>query len=150
MAPYRTIVLTIAGSLLISVTGCPFGNTRTSNQGGGTIITAAGKIVGGQMASLTADEIQIISDTISDLSPNVSLFIGDDEAAVAVDFLQANNLNSIEDIAAFAQAAVNNPDSVVIPESLTQFLDSGIDFGSLVSITGDTSGDTSIAPASGP
>ena len=75
----RTIALSITGSLLISVTGCPFGNSRTTNQGGGTVVTAAGKVVGGQMTSLTPDEIQIVSDTISDLSPEVSLFIGDDE-----------------------------------------------------------------------
>lgn len=150
MAPHRTMALTLAAAVLISVTGCPFGNSRTTNQGGGNIITAAGKVVGGQMTSLTPDEIQIVSDAISDLSPDVSLFIGDDEAAVAVDFLRANNLNTIEDIAAFADNAVNDPDSVVIPESLTQFLNSGIDFGSLVTITGDTSGGTAVAPASQP
>lgn len=147
----RTIALTITGSLLISVTGCPFGDSRTTNQGGGTVVTAAGKVVGGQMTLLTPDEIQIVSDTISDLSPEVSLFIGDDEAAVAVDFLRANNLNSLEDIAAFAKEAANNPGSVVIPESLTQLLDSGINLDALVSITGNPfSGGGSVAPASQP
>jgi hypothetical protein len=141
----------LAGSTLLWVTGCPFGNSRTTNQGGGTVITAAGKVVGGQMTTLTPDEIQIVSDAISDLSPNVSLFIGDDEAAVAVDFLRANDLNSIEDIAAFAEEVANDPNGVVIPESLIQLIESGVNLDSLVSVTGDGFGsDGNVAPASQP
>ena len=107
---------------------------------------------GGQMTSLTPDEIQIVSDTISDLSPDVSLFIGDDEAAVAVDFLQANNLNSIDDIVAFAEQVADDPSGVVIPESLVQLVESGVDLDSLVSVTGDDSdgSTTTVAPASQP
>ena len=154
MMRYRTITLTLAASLLVTVTGCPFGNTRTTNQGGGTVISAAGKVAGGQMTNLTPDEIQIVSDTISDLSPNVSLFISDDQAAVAVDFLQANDLNSIEDIAAFAEQVADDPSGVVIPDSLMQLVNSGIDLDSLVSITGSPFGDAlgggGVAPASQP
>ena len=102
--------------------------------------------------SLTPDEIQIVSDAISDLSPDVSLFIGDDEAAAAVDFLRANNLNSIEDIAAFAEQVANDPSGVVIPESLVQLVESGVNLDSLVSITGDSFGGstTTVSPASQP
>ena len=152
MTPASTIALTLAASLLISVTGCPFGNTRTTNQGGGTIVTAAGKVVAGQMTGLTPDEIQIVSDTISDLSPDLSLFIGDNEAAAAVDFLRANNLNSIEDIAAFAEQVANHPSGAVIPESLIQLVSSGVDLDSLVSVTGDAFGGVTptVSPASQP
>lgn len=152
MLPVRTMTALLTGSALLWLTGCPFGNTRTTNQGGGTVITAASKVVGGRMTSLTPDEIQIVSDAISDLSPDVSLFIGDDEAAAAVDFLQANNLNSIEDIAAFAEQAANDPSGVVIPESLIQLVGSGVDLDSLVSVTGDTFGGVTptVSPASQP
>lgn len=136
----RTMTALLAGTTLVWVTGCPFGNTRTTNQGGGTIITAASKVVGGQMTSLTPDEIQIVSDAISDLSPDVSLFIGDDEAAAAVDFLRANNLNSIEDIAAFAEQVANDPSGVVIPESLVQLVESGVNLDSLVTVSGGALG----------
>ncbi len=153
MTRNRTMTALIAGSTLLWVAGCPFGNTRTSNQGGGTVITAAGKVAAGQMTTLTADEIQIVSDAISDLSPDVSLFIGDEEAAVAVDFLQANSLNSIDDIVAFAEQVANDPSGVVIPESLLQLVQSGVNLDSLVSVTGDALGGsttTTVSPASQP
>lgn len=135
MTRIRTLTLVLAGSALMVAGGCPF-SVRLTNQGGGTIFSAVGKIADQRLSSLTPDEVQILTDTVSDLAPQVSVFVEDNEAQAAVDFLKANELATVDDLAAFADEAANNPDAVVIPESLQQLLDSGIDLESIVQVEG--------------
>ena len=58
------VVALAAASLTLG--GC-LGNAdpRTSNQGGGNILTASGKVAGETMTKLTADEVQILADNFT-------------------------------------------------------------------------------------
>lgn len=127
------IMFASAGLLLA---GCPFQDERTSNQGGGSVITAVSKITGGRMTGLTADEIQILGDTVSDLSPEIDININDEQAAAVTDFLEANNLDSINEVEDFVHQAEDDPSSVVIPQSLIDLIESGIDLSSIVEVQG--------------
>ncbi len=135
MTRVPTLTLILAASALTVAGGCPF-NTRLTNQGGGTIFSAVGKIADQRLSALTPDEVQILTDTVSELAPQVSIFVEDEQAQAAVDFLDANSLNTVDDLAEFAEDAANNPDEVVIPESLQQLIDSGIDLESIVQVEG--------------
>lgn len=115
-----------AAAMLLSFGGCPLIPSRTTNQGGGNILSAGAKIVGGQLTGLTPDEVQIVTDTVADVAgatdaPQVT----DEQAQAAVDFLRANNLNSIHDLSSFIEQAANDPDSVVIPPSVMALLEAG-------------------------
>jgi hypothetical protein len=106
--------------------GCLFpmtGETRTSNQGGGSFISGSGKVAAGQMTQLTADEIQILADTANNLNPAVDLTLSDDQAQVIVDFLVANGLNTPDDFLNL------DPSSVQIPEGAEQLIGSMGQFG---------------------
>ena len=103
-----------AGLVLTGTLGCLFAPVvpeRTSNQGGGTILTATGKMVGGQMTQLTPDEVQIVADQIS-LDPQVDLTLDDDQAQAIVDFLAQNNINSFDDFQNLDLATVQPPQGV--------------------------------------
>jgi anti-anti-sigma regulatory factor len=131
----HNVTLILAGSALLVVGGCPF-DARLTNQGGGSIFTAVGKIVDQRLSRLTPDEVQILTDTVSDLAPQVSIFVEDEEAQAAVDFLDANGLDTIDDLAQFAEDAAADPRGVSIPESLEQLIESGIDLESIVQVAG--------------
>ena len=113
-------------ALLVSASGllagCPGLNPRTSNQGGGTLISAGAKVVSGTMTTLTADEIQILGDEVASRSTRFNgIDISDEQAEAASDFLVANDLDTVADI----QALVANPGSVQIPESVEALVDAG-------------------------
>ncbi len=98
--------------VLTGTLGCLFGPMvpeRTSNQGGGTILTATGKVLGGQMTQLTADEVQIVTDQINDLNPQVDLTLDDDQAQAIVDFLAQNGINSFGDFQNLDPGTVQPP-----------------------------------------
>ncbi len=98
--------------VLTGTLGCLFGPMvpeRTSNQGGGTILTATGKVFGGQMTQLTPDEVQMVADQINDLSPQVDLTLDDDQAQAIVGFLAQNGINSFDDFQNLDPATVQPP-----------------------------------------
>ena len=102
-----TACLVLTGTL-----GCLFGPMvpeRTSNQGGGTILTATGKVLEGQMTQLTADEVQIVTDQLNDLNPQVDLTLDDDQAQAIVDFLAQNGINSFDDFQNLDPGTVQPP-----------------------------------------
>lgn len=114
-------ILAGCAGLIVFSGGC-FGDPRTTDQGGGSIITAGVKVATGQLASLTPDEIQIIGDNISNFivgAPPVELT--NEQAAAISEVLIANDLNSIEDVTAL----VENPGDVVLPD---EFLELFADF----------------------
>lgn len=118
-----------AALALVSMAGCPVvGDSRLANQGGGSVFSAVTKVAGEQMTALTPDELQIVADAVSDLSPEVDIFLSDEQAQAAVDFLVLNDLNSLADIEALA----NDPSGVQIPDSLQAIIDSGIDPSTIV------------------
>ena len=99
--------------LLITVVGCPSLDPRTSNQGGGNIITAGAKIAGGNVGDLNPDEWQILTDELSSLGQSLGIDIpsdftidqlSDDQAQAIVDVLDQYNINTMEEL----QAAIDN------------------------------------------
>ncbi len=113
-----------AAGLTVCLTGCPTTDARTSNQGGGSLISAGAKVLGGEISNLTPDELQVAADTAADITddPQLAGFVlGDDDAAAIVDFLELNGINTVDDI----QRLADNPDSLEIPESLQTLIDGG-------------------------
>ena len=113
-------------ALLVSASGlfagCPGLDPRISNQGGGTLISAGAKVIGGTMTTLTADEIQILGDEVASRSTRFNgIDISDEQAEAASDFLVANDLDTVAEI----QALVANPGDVQIPESVEALIDAG-------------------------
>lgn len=117
-------VLALCGAALGMTAGCPFVDSRTSNQGGGTLLTAVDKVTTQSLGSLTPDEIQILGDTFSAVQDTVDVFITDEQAGDAVLFMLEHNINSFDELRLFIEEAQQNPDSVEIPESLLRFAES--------------------------
>ena len=104
----RVHVLSV-GLLLILAAGCPSADSRTSNQGGGDILTATE----GNIGDLTADEIQILGDVAASLGGTEIPQLTDEQAKQAVDFLDANNIQTLDEL----QAAIDSGE-LEIPEEL--------------------------------
>ena len=121
-----TLALCALGGLSL-LSGCIFPtDPRTSNQGGGNILTATGKIASGQLASLTPDEIQILADTAAQANPQIpDIQLTDEQAQAASDFLKANNVNTVEDIQQLIEQAQQDPNSIVIPDSVLSLINAG-------------------------
>lgn len=113
------------GGCAVLLTGCPAQDPRTSNQGGGSILSAGAKIAGSRISTLTPDEIQILGDTVSARSAQIELSITDQQAADAVQFLVDNKVNSIQDIQRLVEQYQNDPNSIEIPESILDLFESG-------------------------
>ncbi|MBI5866302.1 MAG: hypothetical protein HZB38_17665 [Planctomycetes bacterium] len=119
----RTVLSGLAIVGAFTLAGCLSQDTRTGNQGGGSLITAGAKVVSGNMTNLTADEIQILGDEIASRSTQFTgLEITDEQAEAAADFLSANNLNTVADI----QALIANPGNIEIPDSVLALIEAGI------------------------
>jgi hypothetical protein len=123
---FRSVVLTAAaGASLALLAGCPFVDSRTTNQGGGNLITAAIKVATEQIATLTPDEVQVLTDTVSDVSPDIEVNVTDEQAAAAVEFLVANNVYTIADIERLVEQAENDPGSIRIPDAVVALIEAG-------------------------
>jgi hypothetical protein len=118
----------LAGFVLTGTLGCLFAPVvpeRTSNQGGGTILTATAKVLGGQMTELTADEVQIIADQINELDLQVDLTLDDDQAQAVVDFLSEYNIDSLDDFQTLDPVAVQPPEGATELLERVTLLDGG-------------------------
>lgn len=112
----RTAVALILLPTLLLATGCGT-DARTSNQGGGNILTAGTKVASGELTSLTPDEIQIIGDQLSNFIPDApDIELTDEQADIIDQFLEENDINTIEEAIALTQ----NPGDIVLPD---EFLD---------------------------
>ncbi|RMF80653.1 MAG: hypothetical protein D6744_08000 [Planctomycetota bacterium] len=112
---------------LMTLTGCPQQATRTSNQGGGNIITAGAKVAGGNISSLTPDEVQVLADKVASNTTDLDIpELTDEQAAAAVDFLVANDVNTIEDVQNLIEQAEQDPTSIEIPDSIQELIDAGL------------------------
>ncbi len=108
----RTAVTLILLPTLLLATGCGT-DPRTSNQGGGNIITAGSKVASGELTSLTPDEIQIIGDQLSNFVPDApDVELSDEQAEIIDQVLEENDINTIEDAIALTQ----NPGDIVLPD----------------------------------
>lgn len=125
--------LGVLGALVVvNLAGCPLSDSRLTDQGGGTIFTALAKVTGERLSQLNPDELQILADTVSRLSDQVEIDLTDEQAAAAIDFLVANDLNTFPEVEAFIAEAEQDPGSVVIPDSLQALIDSGVSVEDIV------------------
>ena len=118
-----TIIVTTA--LLITAVGCFEVDTRTSNQGGGSLLSAGMKIAQDDIGGLNPDELQILSDEAPAIAAQFGVNLGelgtlpsltDDQAAAIVQFFAANNVSTLEDVERLAQQIDNG--QVVVPQIL--------------------------------
>ncbi len=134
---YTLKSLLAASAILTAASGCDvlglFAPPRVTDGGGGNIVTMGLKVASGQLTTLTQDELQILSDQISNIvattNPGVQLpEMTNAQADAFLEFLSINTvpgsstagLNSIQDLSAFAEAAAQNPDILNVPDSLVE------------------------------
>jgi len=112
--------LTIA--LMVTIVGCPSLDPRTSNQGGGSLLTVGGKLSADNVGDLNADEWQILVDNLPSLAGLVGFEVpagtdipelSDEQAADLVNLLDQNNINTIAELtAAIDDGTLSVPDSL--------------------------------------
>lgn len=126
--PSRFGLVVLSAMVLTAVVGCP--DTRTSNQGGGSLITVAITLLSDPncmpIGNLNADELQILVDNLSlltwqlgySLSPNITIpSLTDEQAQAIADFLDDNGIvcvAELENLAANVESGeVEMPDGLV-------------------------------------
>lgn len=125
----KKLVLGCVGFVsLLTLGGCPFGDPRVTNQGGGSVLTALLKVNNNQLTTLTPDEVQLVTDLVNSTA-NTGVVLDDTQAADAVAFLQQHDLFSIDRVRAFAD---NPPAGVQVPESLRSLANANVDFSALL------------------
>lgn len=124
----KLLVVTALGSItLLAVAGCFMGPTpasRTGNQGGSTPVSLGVKLLNIQqgtagLTSLNPDDLQLMADLAEDISGIEIPDVSDELAAAAVAIIEANNLNSFEDLAALEGT---DPEDIIIPEDVQEVL----------------------------
>lgn len=120
---FRAFIATACVATLVGVAGCgllfnPFVDPRLSDGGGGNLLTATFKALGGQMTQLTQDEMQFLSDQTRALvlavDPAAPVLppMTNEQADAVVNFLETNNLDGLEDLATLAEQAGADPGSI--------------------------------------
>jgi hypothetical protein len=123
-----------SAALLAANSGCGFnmfGPTRTSDGGGGSVLSAGVKAASGQLTQLTQDEVQLLSDQLRAFLAGEGQGgtfppMTNEQADAFLEFLSVNTvpgsdrpgLNSLEELQAFLDAAAVNPGIIIIPQSL--------------------------------
>lgn len=121
-------VLTVPGCGVPGLFGLVGQDPRTTDGGGGDLVSAGLKVMRGALTSLTQDEVQLLSDemhgVIGLLNPNVNLTpMTNEQADAFIAFLQANSLpgsphrglQTLNDLRQFAELALSDPNLVVFP-----------------------------------
>lgn len=122
---------------LLLVTGCP----RTAPPE--NAVTWGVKATRGQLTTATPTEWQAIAEKIDARTPEVDVSLSDAQAAAIVEFVQVNDLDSIEEITDFVEGAQSDPsefEEVVIPDSVMELFADG-DFESFTDAFLSESGD---------
>jgi hypothetical protein len=79
------------------------------------------KAATGQLTETTPTEWQAVADQIDGFVPDAEISLTDAEAQAIVDFIQANDLDSIQEVVALVEQAQTDPSSVgdiEIPDSV--------------------------------
>lgn len=115
---------------VLLIAGCP-SLTPVENE-----VTWGLKAASDQLTNATANEWKAITEKVDEAVPETDITMTDEQAAAVVDFVQVNNLDSIEDIITLLE----NPQDVEIPDSMTQLFED-IDFETVANnILGGTLG----------
>lgn len=112
----------VLGVLVMTLaTGCPSVQPESA-------LTWGLKASTNRLTQTTPAEWQAIVSKINELSPGANVALTDDEATAIVEFVQANDLDSIQEIAQLVADVNDDPSSaggVVIPESVTELFGNG-------------------------
>ncbi|MBK9119912.1 MAG: hypothetical protein IPM18_09985 [Phycisphaerales bacterium] len=121
----RKILPAVAAAALLGtlVGGCPFGDPRLNNQGGTNLLQAAGKIAGDRLHTLNPDDIQILTDLALQVTEANFPPATDEQAQAVVDFIKANGITTVASLQDLIARAEQDPDSIVIPDSVREVLD---------------------------
>ena len=98
--------------LTLFITGC-FATAPVENE-----LTWALKAANGQLSQTTANEWVAVANTISQAVPGVDVSLTEEEAQAIVDFLVANDVDTIDDLVALIEQAQADPGSIEIPDSV--------------------------------
>ena len=104
--------MALAGCGLVSF------DPRLNNGGGGNLVSAGLKLAQGNLAGLTQDELQVVSDQarqiIASAAPSAPTLppLTDAQADALLAFYAANGLTSFDGIGAFFRTAESNPLSI--------------------------------------
>lgn len=104
-------------------------------------LTWAVKAATGRLTQTTPAEWQDVVARINTIAPEAGLELTAEQAAALVEFLQINNLNSIQQILTLIQQAEADPsviETLQIPDSALELFasDFGFDFTSLIAALG--------------
>lgn len=80
-------------------------------------VTWAVKAMTDNLTAATATEWQAVAEVIDRAVPEADLTLSDEQAQAIVDFVQENEINSIQDIVDTIEQAQEDPSSIVIPDS---------------------------------
>jgi hypothetical protein len=121
------LLFMLGAASLFPAAGCVT-DARTSNQGGGSLLTAGNKLLDHQIGELTADEWQIVGDNLPVLAAEYGVnlqgyeipMLTDEQAAAIVAFLADHNIRTIEELTtAIESGSITEAD---VPPELTSLL----------------------------
>lgn len=116
--------LVCGGLTLTCSTGCfslPW--ERTGNQGGSSPAQAIAKILSNNIGGLNPDDIQVLADLATQFSGADLPQVTDEQGQAVVDFIAANGITTLQSIQTLIARARENPDSVVIPDSVREVIE---------------------------
>ncbi|GEM_PF-2410789 len=112
--------LSIAGLValaLVVLPGCPQAAPMENE------VTWGIKAATNQLTSTTPREWQAVADKVDELVPEADISLTDEQAQAVVDFVQANDLNSVQEIVDLVEQVQADPSTVndlVIPDSVME------------------------------
>lgn len=124
MTARKYMMVLAAGLALTLLTGCPFGSDRLSNDGGTSLPQLLAKVTAiqngtGCYTDLNPDDFQLLFDTLASVAQVQMDPLSDTTANALVDTLVANGICTNEDYAELAEKLADDPESLVIPASVT-------------------------------
>jgi hypothetical protein len=118
--------LAVAGlaALVLALTGCmSTPDSRTTNQGGSTVIQAVSKVAGDNLGAMNPDDVQVLTDLAIQLSGAPFPAVTDEQAAAVTSFMAANGITDRASIEALIELAKADPTAVVIPPDVQAVLE---------------------------
>ena len=108
----------VCGLCVLMLAGCTSPFSRTGNQGGSNPLTLLPKLAAGDIAALNPDDIQVLTDTVSEISQVPLPEVSDELAQAVIDTFAANGISTAADLERVGHQAEQNPNSLKIPDSV--------------------------------